>query len=134
VTSAPFEAFGLVRVGGAFRLERFRDPHLEAEGADLQHVAVAEQAGLDALAVDARAGSAAAIADPVAVGGLVDETVKGGDFVAVEAEVAAAGPAHGDHVAVDVAGLLFHAAEHRQEGCVIERLRVAFGNHGRHSP
>src|ERR1700753_3008965 len=103
---APFETLRLAGIGVRFELERLRDLHFEAEGADLQDVAVAEQGRLDALAVDACAGPAAAIADPVAVGGPLDEAVQGRDFVAVETEVAAAGSAHCDDVALDVAGLL----------------------------
>src|SRR5262249_17328136 len=126
--------FDLVRIASDVGLEGPRDPDLEAEGADLQDVAVAEDAGLHALAVDTGAGPAAAIANAIAVGRLVDEAVEGGDLLAVEAEVAAAGPAHGDDVAVDVARLLFHAAEHRQKGGVFQRFRFASGNHGRLCP
>ena len=47
---------------------------------------------LIAVAVDARAATTVAIADPIAVGGAIDDAMEGGDFVRFEAQIADRGP------------------------------------------
>ena len=63
------------RDGGSCRGRLARQVGLEAEGADLDDVAIVEPDLLDCLAVDARTRPTAAIAQPPAVGGPHQDTV-----------------------------------------------------------
>src|SRR5262249_12244902 len=103
---------------------------LEAEGADLDDVAVVEDLVLDRLAVDA-GGSAGAVADAPAAGEPDDDGMHGGDLGRHQAHVAAGVAAQdGDLGGQRTAFPLRGAVQDEQGGLVGVDADVLFVSHG----